>query len=41
MSEDGQIAAVGPGLSAADAEVVEAAGKWVAPGFVDGWLLCL
>ncbi|MEE3326654.1 MAG: dihydroorotase [Myxococcota bacterium] len=35
LIEDGQIAAVGPGLSAADAEVVEAAGKWVAPGFVD------
>ena len=35
LIEDGRIAAVGSGLSSADAEVVEAEGKWVAPGFVD------
>lgn len=35
LIEDGRIAAVGSGLSTADAEVVEAEGKWVAPGFVD------
>lgn len=36
LVEDGRIAAVGPGLAAPpDAEVVEAAGKLVLPGFVD------
>ena len=35
LIEDGKVAAVGVGLSAADAEVVDAAGKWVAPAFVD------
>jgi len=35
LVEDGRILAVGSGLSTADAEVVEAEGKWVAPGFVD------
>ena len=35
LIEDGKVVAVGAGLSAADAEVVEAAGKWVAPAFID------
>ena len=35
LIEDGKVSAVGAGLSAADAEVVEAAGHWVAPAFVD------
>ena len=32
---DGKIAEVGTGLSAADADVVDAAGKWVTPGIID------
>jgi dihydroorotase len=32
---DGRIKAVGPGLEAADAEVIDVAGKWIAPGFID------
>jgi dihydroorotase len=35
LVEDGRIAAVGAGLDAAGAEIVEAAGCWVAPGFID------
>jgi len=35
LLEEGRVAQVGSGLSADRAEVVEAAGKWVAPGFVD------
>jgi dihydroorotase len=35
LIEGGVIAAVGRGLSASDCEIVEAAGCWVAPGFVD------
>ena len=35
LLEGGRIAAVGPGLEAPGAAVVEAAGRWVAPGFVD------
>lgn len=35
LVEDGRIAALGPGLQAGDAEVVDASGCWVAPGFVD------
>ena len=35
LIEDGVIAASGGSLSGADAEVLEAAGKWAAPGFVD------
>ncbi|MGV9360089.1 amidohydrolase family protein [Amycolatopsis sp. NPDC003731] len=35
LIEDGRIAAVGPNLDAAGAEVVDAAGKIVLPGFVD------
>ena len=35
LLEEGRVAQVGPDLSAEGAEVVEAAGKWVAPGFVD------
>ncbi|MAI26610.1 MAG: dihydroorotase [Spirochaeta sp.] len=35
LIEDGKVAAVGAGLSAADAEVIDASGKWVAPAFVD------
>jgi len=33
--EDGLVAAVAPGLDASGAEVVDAQGCWVAPGFVD------
>ena len=33
--EDGRIAAVAPGLSADGAQVIEAAGRVVAPGFID------
>ena len=32
---DGRIADVGTGLSAPDADVVDAAGKWVTPGIID------
>jgi len=35
LIEAGRITAVGPSLDAADAEVVDATGCWVAPGFVD------
>jgi len=35
LLEGGRIAAVGSGLEAPGAAVVEAAGRWVAPGFVD------
>lgn len=35
LVEGGRIAAIGGDLSGADAEIVEAAGCWVAPGFVD------
>jgi cytosine/adenosine deaminase-related metal-dependent hydrolase len=35
LIEDGRIAAVGPALAAAGAEVIDAAGKIVLPGFVD------
>ena len=35
LIEDGRIAAVGSGLDAGDAEVIEAKGGWIAPGFVD------
>ena len=35
LIEDGKIAAIGVGLEAERAEVIEAAGCWVAPGFVD------
>ena len=35
LVEDGRIAAVGPDLDPADAEVLDAAGKIVMPGFVD------
>ena len=36
LIDDGKIAAVGPGLKApAGAAVIDAAGKWVLPGFVD------
>ena len=35
LIEEGLVVAVGQNLAAADAEVLEAAGKWVAPGFVD------
>jgi dihydroorotase len=33
--EDGRIAAVGDGIEAGEAEVIDASGRWVAPGFVD------
>ena len=33
--EDGKIAAVAPGLPADGAQVIEAAGRVVAPGFID------
>jgi len=32
---DGRIKAVGPGLEAPDAEVIDVSGKWIAPGFID------
>ena len=35
LIEEDRVLEVGPVLSAENAEVVEAAGKWVAPGFVD------
>ena len=35
LVEDGRIAAVGAGLAASGGEVVDAAGAWVVPGFVD------
>lgn len=35
LIEDGRIAAIGPDADAAGAEVVDASGCWVAPGFVD------
>jgi len=35
LMEGGVIAAVGPGLDARGAEVVEAEGAWIAPGFFD------
>ena len=35
LVHDGKIAAVGPGLQAPDAEVVDASGKLVLPGGVD------
>ena len=35
LLEEGRVAQVGSGLSADRAEVVDAEGKWVAPGFVD------
>jgi dihydroorotase len=35
LVEDGRIAAVGPGIAAADAELFDAAGAIVAPGFID------
>jgi len=35
LVEDGKIAAVGAGLAASGGEVIEAAGAWVVPGFID------
>jgi imidazolonepropionase-like amidohydrolase len=35
LIRDGKIAEVGTGLSAGDAEVVDASGKWVTPGIID------
>lgn len=35
LIEDGRIAAIGAGLSSDGAEVVDASGAWVTPGFVD------
>ncbi|MCS5636716.1 MAG: dihydroorotase, partial [Myxococcota bacterium] len=35
LLEQGRVAQVGSDLSAEQAEVVDAAGKWVAPGFID------
>ena len=35
LIEDGRIAAVSAELNAGDAEVIEANGGWIAPGFVD------
>src|SRR3990172_9432040 len=35
LIEDGRIAGIGSGLSAGKAEIVDAKGCWVAPGFVD------
>ncbi|HEU0154346.1 MAG TPA: amidohydrolase [Arenimonas sp.] len=35
LMRDGRIAAVGPGLDASGATVVDASGKWVTPGIID------
>jgi imidazolonepropionase-like amidohydrolase len=35
LIRDGKIAEVGTGLSAGDADVVDASGKWVTPGIID------
>jgi dihydroorotase len=35
LLEDGRVAAIGQGLSAEGAQRIEAAGRWVAPGFID------
>jgi dihydroorotase len=35
LVEDGAIAAVGPGLDARGAEILDAEGGWITPGFVD------
>lgn len=35
LIKDGRIAAVGTNLTAGDADVVDAAGKWVTPGIID------
>jgi imidazolonepropionase-like amidohydrolase len=35
LMRDGKIVAVGPGLAAADATVVDAQGRWVTPGIID------
>ena len=33
--ENGRIAALGSGIEAGDAEVIDATGRWLAPGFID------
>ncbi|MCH8985379.1 MAG: hypothetical protein IIB04_02045, partial [Acidobacteria bacterium] len=33
--ENGRIVAIGPDVSAAEDRVIDAAGSWVGPGFVD------
>jgi imidazolonepropionase-like amidohydrolase len=35
LLQDGHIAAIGPGLSADGAEIVDAQGRWVTPGLID------
>ena len=35
LVEGGRIAALGPGIEAGDAEVIDASGRWLAPGFID------
>lgn len=35
LLSDGKIAAIGQGLNADDAEVIDASGKWVTPGVID------
>jgi len=35
LLRDGRIAAIGPGLEAGDARIVDAAGRWVTPGLID------
>ena len=35
LCEDGKIAAIGEGLQAQDAQVIDAAGRKVVPGFID------
>ena len=35
LLKDGKIVAIGPGLSAAGADVIDAAGKWITPGIID------
>ncbi|MCP4225059.1 MAG: amidohydrolase family protein, partial [Actinomycetia bacterium] len=35
LIEEGRVVEVGVGLAAENAEIIEADGKWVAPGFID------
>jgi imidazolonepropionase-like amidohydrolase len=35
LLQDGRIAAIGPGLAAEGAEIVDAQGRWVTPGLID------
>ncbi len=35
LTQDGKIAQIGQGLSAEDAQVIDASGKYIFPGFID------